>query len=149
MKKFFATIIAVMTVASMFTGCGAAALKDGTYKAKMSEESHGWIDYVEVTVSDGKISAVDFDSLNDAGDKKSENQEYEDSMVPVSGIGPMTFFKQYEDDLLAKQDISKVETIAGATGSGINFKQMVKELQKNMEKGDTTELIVTAPKEDK
>ena len=56
MKKFFATIIAVMTVASMFTGCGAAALKDGTYKAKMSEESHGWIDYVEVTVSDGKIS---------------------------------------------------------------------------------------------
>lgn len=145
MKKFFATIVAALTVASMFTGCGAATLKDGTYKAKLSEDSHGWTDYVEVTIADGKISAVDFDSLNEAGDKKSENQEYEDSMVPVSGIGPMTFFKKYEDDLLAKQDADKVDLVAGATDSGNKFKKMVKELKKNMEKGDTSELIVTPP----
>ena len=50
--------------------------------------------------------------------------------------------EKLEKSLVEKQDASKVDTVAGATNSTNSFKQMMKELEKNMKKGDTNTVTV-------
>ena len=56
-----------------------AALADGTYEAKGEKDGNGFIDEVSVTVTDGKITAVNWDAVMEDGSRKSvmsENGEY-------------------------------------------------------------------------
>lgn len=46
-------------------------LVDGTYEVKAKEASNGWYSQVSLTVKDGAITEVVWDSVNDAGEKKS------------------------------------------------------------------------------
>lgn len=143
MKKVFALAIAVMMAAAMFVGCGDKGMKDGTYKATFKNASYGWTEYVELTVSGGKITAADFDAVNEAGDRKSENEEYEKSMRDSGATtGPMEFYAEYEQKLLDKQKVDDVDAIATASESLESLKTLVKALEKNMAKGDTTEVVV-------
>ena len=143
MKKVFALALAVVMAAAMFVGCGDKGMKDGTYKASFKNPSHGWTEYVELTVSGGKITDVDFDALNENGDRKSENEEYEQSMKDAEcTTGPMEFYADYEKQLLEKQKADSIDGIATAPHSGDNLKTLVKALEKNMAKGDTAEVIV-------
>lgn len=148
MKKIALFCMAALLAASMLVGCSQSGeMKDGTYRAKFAEPSHDWTEYVEVTVKDGKITNVDFDALNADGDRKSENQEYQEMMTSAgSDIGPMDFYADYNQKLLDAQDASKVDAIAGATNSGINLKTLMSALSGNISSGDTTEVIVPADK---
>lgn len=143
MKKFVTAIIAVMASAILLTGCGSS-MKDGTYKAEYKEfDSHGWKDYVTVTVSGGKITAVDYDSTNEAGAIKSTDASYKESMEPVSGTYPEKFCAELEAQMVEKQEIKKVDTIAGATNSSDSFKVLVTELMsKGVSKGSTETVVV-------
>lgn len=143
MKRIVMLAAAVLMAAVMMVGCsGSASFKDGTYKATAKNASHGWTDYLEVTVKDGKITAVDYDSLDEAGNRKSESQEYEDQMKGYgSEIGPMEFFPEYEQKLLDNQT-ADFDAVAGATTSGNSLKELFDQLRKNMVNGDTTEVIV-------
>ena len=56
-----------------------AVLNDGTYEAKASEPSNGYTDQVTITVTDGKITSVNWDGVAEDGSLKSvmsENGEY-------------------------------------------------------------------------
>ena len=68
-KKYFALLAAAVLTGALLTGCSgnAQGLKDGTYRAEMKEASHGYKDYVEVTVKNGKIDTVVFDAAADDG----------------------------------------------------------------------------------
>lgn len=60
---------------------------------------------------------------------------------------PADYSKKLADSLLEKQDISQVDTVAGATNSSKNFKAMVEALKSNMSKGKTDTVLVDAPTE--
>lgn len=145
MKKVLSFVLASLMAAVLFVGCNNAdstEMKDGTYKASFKNPEHGWTDFVEITVKDNKITAVTYDGVNEDGEFKSQNQEYEDMMKPIAGTGPMEFYDQYEAALLEKQDVSKIDMVAGATNSGDNLKTLVEALKNNISKGDTAEVIV-------
>lgn len=141
MKKVISIAVAFVIIATMLIGCTSTstAKKDGTYKAEFSAaDDNGWTDYVEVTVTGDKITNVVYDSLKD-GKKKSEDQDYEETMKKVSGdkTWPSDFYSKLTAQLLEKQNIDEVDTVAGATNSSDDFKTLVKALSKNMQKGKT------------
>ena len=124
-------------------------LTDGTYKAEYDKlDSHGWKAFTEITVKDGKITEVDFDYLNDKGERKSENAEYNESMKKVAGTNPEEFTPILEKALVDSQDASKIDTVTGATSSSNSFKALAQKLiSEKIAKGDTTTLVVELPAE--
>ncbi len=125
---------------------------DGTYRAEMSTFSHGWKDYVVLTVKDGKVTIDEYDSFNETDNTKlkSKDADYKESMSAgnkKNGM-PETYPEKYSKELVdsfnnANGDVTKVENVAGATSSSNNFKLLVGQLLKsNAATGDTTTLVV-------
>lgn len=143
MKKFLALALAVVLAVSVLAGC-AGGLKDGTYKAEAAEASHGWKDYLVVTVSGGEITEIEFDSLDENGNKKSVDPEYRGNMEPVSGTYPEKFFPDIVNEFTAKGSVDKMDNITGATHSTDSFKALMTAALNNAKKGVTDVAIVTA-----
>lgn len=147
MKRILAVIAIAALALAMLTACSGGGLKDGTYRAEFdAPDSRGWTDFAEVTIKDGKITAVTADSAHTDGRIKTEDAAYKAS-YEAAGLGtyPEKFFGELEAQLVEKQDISKVDTIANATHSSVGFKTLVKALlDKNAKTGDTTTLLVPA-----
>ncbi len=142
MKKTFAIIAAAVMCSAVLSGC-SAGMKDGTYKAEYkSYDDHGWKDYVSITVSGGKITAVDYDSLNESGAKKSEDEAYRAQMEPVSKTYPAKFYKELEDKLVEGQDVKKVDAVTGATTSSNDFKILATEALDAAKSGKTDTVTV-------
>ena len=143
MKRFIAVLLVVLATACLMTGC-SSGMKDGTYKAQFKDyDDHGWTDYVSITVKDGKITDVDYDSMNADGTKKSEDQAYRESMEPVSKTYPAKFYKELEDQLSEKQDPKKVDAVTGATNSSNDFKILAVEAIKAAKAGTTDAVEVS------
>ena len=148
MKKILAFILCVLTVAGLMTSCaGSDGFKDGKYRIEAAAaDDHGWKEYIDVTVSGGKNTAVDFDSVNEEdGRLKSEDEDFKAAYV---GAGFETYPADYSDNLetglIENQDAEKVDSVAGATTSSTSFKAMMKELQKAMKQGKTDTIIYKA-----
>lgn len=141
-KRYLAICVTAVLAMFMFTGC-SGGMKDGTYRAEYKDfDDHGWKDYVSITVSDGKITEVDYDSVNDDGKKKSEDEAYREQMEPVSKTYPAKFYKELEDQLVDKQDLKKVDAVAGATNSSNDFKVLGMEALKAAKSGKTDTAVV-------
>ena len=137
MKKILAAVLAMVFALALLTACGSS-MKDGTYRAEYSSfDDHGWKDFV------GKITAVDYDAVNEEGTRKSEDAAYKESMEPVSGTYPEKFSSELEQQLVDKQEVKKVDTVAGATNSSDAFKVLATEALKNAKNGKTDAAIVT------
>ena len=90
---------------------------------------------------------MDFDALNEDGEKKSQDEDYK---AAYTGAGyqtyPADYSKKLEDSLLSKQNPDQVDAVAGATNSSRSFKDLVKQLESRMKKGDTSTLVVKKSK---
>ncbi|MCT8978615.1 FMN-binding protein [Clostridium sp. CX1] len=150
-KKLVSSLIITAVVSTgLLAGCGAKkeastdALKDGKYKAEASDfDDKGWKPFVEMEVNGGKIATVKFDYTNKDGKFKSEDAEYNKNMEAKVKTGPAKYTKQLSEDLVAKQDPAKVDTVTGATHSTDNFKKLSTQLVDNAKKGDTAVSKVT------
>lgn len=129
MKKFLVLGLVLVLVLTMAVGCSSdkAKYEDGTYTAETEFDSNGYKGTIEIVVSGGKITSVDYDELNEAGDKKSEDAEYAEMMEGVSGITPAKAYDQLEKALISKQNADDVDLVSGATTSAETFKALVKE----------------------
>lgn len=140
MKKVTTICITFVLLVVLFVGCvSSKELKDGSYKAEFeSADDHGWTEFVEITVTNSKITDVNFDAKNQNGDLKSKDPDYKEAM---EGAGlktwPSDFYPKLSAKLIETQDIEKVDAIAGATNSSNAFKKLVKSLTKNMTSGKT------------
>lgn len=145
MKKIATLILAGILSMTMLVGCTSKSMKDGTYKAEFSTpDDHGWTEYVEITVKGEKITEVNFDGKNADGAKKSEDAAYEQAMKDAgSATWPKDFYSKLATSLVDKQDISKIDKVAGATTSSDDFIKLVKALSNKMSKGDTATEMVT------
>lgn len=151
MKKLLCTLISGMLIIFAFIGCtnnnNAASYKDGTYKAQFaSADDHGWTEYIEITVSSGKITEAVVDAKNIEGEKKSQSEVYDKAMKDAGAkTWPSKFYPELESQITDKQNGEMIDGVAGATNSSDTVKTLYKALKGNMEKGDTNEVIVERP----
>lgn len=119
-----------------------SGLKDGIYKAEMSEFEHGWKDYVVAQVWHGRVVVAELDSVNESGAKKSTDSAFAQSLKE-NEKAPGDSARAYLDRIVSafhhtKGELPAMENVAGATISANNFKVMMGELMGgNMLTGDT------------
>lgn len=143
MKKSVSILLVLLITAVALVGCGGGGYKDGTYKASFKDfDEHDWKAFVEITITDSKISDVVFDYVNEAGELKSEDEEYNALMKEKSGTSPEEFSPALAEDLIEKQDVKKVDEITGATTSVENFKKLAEAALKNAKAGNTEEALI-------
>jgi major membrane immunogen (membrane-anchored lipoprotein) len=121
MKKLL-SLVMVLTLVVFTFAAGHIDLADGEYRAERLEPSHGWVDFVELTVENGKFTDVVLDAYNpEDGSLKSEDEAYAERM----GMDPAEFFATLANDLEDKQHIDEVDTVTGATSSSNIFRALV------------------------
>lgn len=148
MKKIVSMALAALLALSALTGCTeaqmGAALTDGTYRAEFEDfDVNGWKDYVEVTIVDGELSEVVYDSVNEDGTKlKSEDESYKVQMEAIVGTYPAKYNKDLINQFIESGKVTAVDIVAGATESTGNFKTLVVAAMQNAAGGDTETEIV-------
>lgn len=160
MKKF----LSILTVSSalLLTACGndtaepaddvtedgteevaMEGMQDGSYRIEDANFGEtGWKEALDIVVADGKITDATWESVNEDGDNKIEDDGYQEAMTNAVDLGPQDFIPAMEDDLVATQDASEVEVITGATGTVEKFKEYAAQLVEAAEEGNTETIVV-------
>ncbi|WP_106450450.1 FMN-binding protein [Trichococcus alkaliphilus] len=121
----------------------AAELQDGTYTlVEKNFDTRGWKTEFSITVVDGKITASTYENVNEAGEKKSEDAEYQANMTGKVGVGPAEYFPALNSQLVEKQDPDAVEVVTGATNSSDTFKKYAQQLVDAATVGETDPIEV-------
>jgi major membrane immunogen (membrane-anchored lipoprotein) len=129
----------VVESSSEASSTATAELQDGTYTlVEKNFDTRGWKTEFSITVVDGKITESAYENVNEAGDKKSEDADYQTRMAEKAGVGPADYFPALNNQLVEKQDPEAVEVVTGATGSSDTFKKYAPMLVEAAEAGDTT-----------
>lgn len=145
MKKILIFTVAALFCLTLLAGCKSnAAFVDGTYRAEYdAADGYGYTQYLVVTVENNTVTSIEFDALADDGTRKSKDQDYADQMEAVQGTYPQKYTTDLVNQYLASQDIGQVDTVAGATISSKEFKQLFGALEQNMQNGNETIVYVT------
>ena len=152
MRKWMG-IICVVCICLGMSGCAGGGQShlnetdrgpytDGVYEVQMPTYDKSWQEYGKVTVTGGYITEVEYDALNESGEKKSEDAAYRDDMAvgnAVNGL-PATYPEKAYQDLTqafqaAQYDPEKVDSVAGATLSSQNFKKVMTALMEKVREG--------------
>lgn len=112
-------------------------MQDGTYKLEEKNYSNGYKVVFEMTVKDGKITASNYDYINEAGESKKDDASYNEKMKAKSGTSPETFIPELNDSLVATQNPSEVEVVSGATHSSDAFQNYAQQLVQAAQAGNT------------
>ena len=148
MKKLISLALTAVFAMGAFTGCSeeqirSAKFTDGTYRAEFAQfDANGWKDYVEVTVVEGQLDQVVFDSVDEKGNLKSEDASYKAEMEQMVGTYPAKYNKDLINQFLESGKITAVDIVAGATESTGNFKTLIIEAMENATTGNTEVEIV-------
>ncbi len=116
-------------LALVLAGCGSdesSFPKEGanTVVVETDYDEHGWKGKLAVTFDGNVISDVEYDEFNRQGKAKSQDQDYEDRMVPISGISPAEAFDELEASLEEAQDPDSMDAVTGATHSSEWFMEL-------------------------
>ena len=150
MKKLLAGL--TLSSALLLAACGSddaadtpaeGGLQDGTYALEeLNFGGTGWKEGLEIVVADGKITDATWSSVNEAGELKIEDDNYQETMTSTDGVGPQDFIPGLEEALVEAQDPSDVEVISGATGTSDKFKEYAQQLVDAAEEGSTTTIEI-------
>ena len=148
MKRIISLALTAVFAMGTFTGCSegqivSTTLTDGTYRAEFKDfDSNGWKDYVEVSVVDGELNEVVFDSVNEKSELKSEDESYKTEMERMVGTYPAKYNKDLINQFIESGKVTAVDIVAGATESTGNFKTLIIEAMENATTGNTEVEIV-------
>lgn len=120
----------------------ATGLKDGRYWVEEKEYSRGWKSFTAITVQNGKVVSVKHDKINPKDEYVTEDKAYNANMKRGVGTNPIEFTKALESDFMAKQDIEKVDIVAGATANSNIFKDQMRFLLEKAKTGETGKHIL-------
>ena len=120
-----------------------AKLQDGEYTAVSAIDSHGWSLKHTIVVKDGKIESSMYDYINDKGEAKSANEEYNKKMADKTGTSVADAMKKLSENLVKDQDPAKVEIVSGATHTAERFVFTSEVLLKQAAEGKTGEINVS------
>ncbi|GAA3013294.1 extracellular electron transfer flavoprotein PplA [Tetragenococcus solitarius] len=124
-----------------------AELQDGTYTLEEKNYSNGYRTVFSIEVEDGKITKSDFDNVDEDGNSKKDDEEYNKAMEDESGVGPDEYIDTLNDELvktMGEEDAAPgdVEAVSGATHSSETFVLYAEQLVNAAEKGDTDTIEV-------
>jgi FMN-binding domain. len=90
-------------------------VKDGTYEGKTDKDERGNYGVAKITVKNGKITEAEYTEYTEDGKPKSKENgyEYEEGLKAI---------EELPKQLLETQDIEKIDTYTGATGTTNKFK---------------------------
>lgn len=114
-----------------------AKLVDGTYKLEEKNYKNGYRVVFDIVVKDGKIVESNYDNVNEKGETKKDDEEYNKNMKDKSGTDPKEFIEKLNEELVKTQNPADVEVVTGATHSSDTFKEYAEKLFEAAEKGDT------------
>lgn len=133
-RKCFAPVCAGLLALSLFSGCANDSVnyKNGSYTGKSGKDDRGAYGEVKITIKDNKLTACQFVTYKSDGTLKDEsygkingeiaNQDYYNkAQLAVKAM------QKYAEQLVAKQKLSSVDAVAGATISFDQFKEAVTE----------------------
>lgn len=125
MKKVFTVMIISAMV--LLAGCGAA-LKDGTYEGRSTDDSRGAYGVVSLEVKDGKIASAEFLQYNADGTVKGEKygEEAGEESYKVAQ-NALENSQKYPEKLVETQNVDEVDAITGATSSWKQFQEAAKD----------------------
>lgn len=118
-------------------------LQAGTYKIEDQNFGEtGWKESLEMVVEDGQIQEATWSSVDEDGNEKIEDEEYQEAMSNVTGVGPQDYIPELENQLLEAQDPATVEVVTGATGTSEKFQDYAQQLVDAASKGKTETIEV-------
>jgi len=140
MKKFGILLIAV--VAFAVTSCEKDEEENNVYRAEYSDFHYGWKAFLEAEIKNDEILMLDFDNLNEDGERKSETTVEEYPMDPH----PSSWMPEYENRLKAVDisNFTEIDGITGATGAWGQANELMRAVIDAYEAGDNTTQIITA-----
>lgn len=125
-------------------------LKNGLYRAEMSDYQNGWKDYLVLAVCDDVVTVAEYGSRSQSGGEKRQDEGLKKQMMEGNKKNslPQTYPEQYEKDIIAafkaaNGSVEGMENVAGATASCNNFKLMAGVLTGyNIKEGKTQTSVV-------
>lgn len=141
--------ISFLLLLSLFLlgGCSSNKMKDGFYTAEMSDFSHGWKEYLCIMVKNDTIVYAEFNAKDPSGYIKAWDNSYMENMAAVTGTYPNEYTREYVAQLIETQDSQEVDTVSGATTSGVNFQRLSSAVIEQAIKGDSSTVIVESEAE--
>jgi len=150
MKKFLSVL--TLSSALLLTGCGdtaetpedtAEGLQDGSYRVEdVNFGETGWKEALDITVDGGEITEATWESVDEDGNKKIEDEDYQETMSNVNEIGPQDFIPDLEGQLVDTQDPAQVEVVTGATGTSEKFQDYAQQAVDAAAEGNTETIEV-------
>ncbi len=144
MKKIglFVAMVAIIGLASCKKE-EAKIYQNGTYKAETAEYSHGWITFMEVSITDDKQTTVTFDARMEDGSLKSETTAETYPMDPH----PTVWIPELEAQYMAVNIVSfsSVDGITGATHGSDDADELFQLMLAAAKAGDFTVQILPTP----
>ena len=118
-------------------------MQDGSYRIEDANfDENGWKEALDIVVADGEITEATWESVNEDGENKIDDDGYQEAMTNAVDLGPQDFIPAMEEDLIATQDAAEVEVITGATGTVEKFKDYAAQLIQAAEEGNTETIVV-------
>lgn len=90
-------------------------------------DENGWKAVLELTFDGDTIAAAAFDYVNEAGEFKSADEDYNTMMADKAGISAADAMDELVASLLTKQNPEEVDVVTGATGTTEEFIKLAKE----------------------
>lgn len=149
MKKLLATV--TLSSALLLAACGTdgttdtvdGGLQDGTYTIEdVNFGETGWKESLSIVIDGGEITDANWSSVNEDGDNKIEDEDYQETMTNVTGTGPQDYIPALEDGLVDAQDPAEVEVVTGATSTSEKFQDYAQQLVDAAEEGNTDTIEV-------
>lgn len=115
---------------------------DGTYKAEAAEAHYGWTVFMEASISGDVLTVVDFDYLDENGNRKSETTQEDYNMTPH----PSVWCADIEGQLMAVDILAYagIDGVSGATGGSEDANALFELILDAALEGDETTQVYTA-----
>lgn len=124
-----------------------AELQDGTYTLEEQNYSNGYRTVFSIVVEDGQITESNYDNVDEDGNSKQDDEEYNEAMEEDSGVSAEEYIDTLNEELVDTMDDEEatpgdVEVVSGATHSSESFVLYAEQLVNAAEKGETETIEV-------
>ena len=128
----------------------AVTLQEGTYTLEEKNYSNGYRVVFSIVVKDGKVAESNYDNINEAGESKVDDADYNAMMLEKAGIAPETFIPELNKRLVEKMATeegvpSDIDVVTGATSSFNTFVIYAEQLINAAQNGNTETITVDNP----